>query len=560
MDPRSLPRRRAAALLLALVMGSSPAAAQQGDTPALRLPRLFQSGMVLQRDTRIPVWGWAPPGASVAVTFGGTTQRAVAGADGAWTVRFPALPAGGPHTLTVEGAGARMEIPDVLVGDVWVASGQSNMEWPLARATGGPEAAAAARDPLIREFAVPHAWAEAPADDLPGGAWAPADSAHAGAFSAVAYYFARDLRAATGVPIGIIHTSWGGANVETWTSREGLGIGDDAWAAMMAAERGREAMIRDSLRARIGTLPAVDAGLVDGRALWADPALDEGGWTELAVPGYWEQAGFGGMDGVAWYRTAFTLTEAEARGDARLSLGAIDDDDVTWINGVEVGRTSGYAAPRRYTVPASALRAGRNVLAIRVADGAGNGGPYGPADAFHLETAAGRKPLAGTWRFRVGAVSIRPDGQRINKVPSYLYNRMLHPVTRYPIRGAIWYQGESNANNDAQAAAYAPLFAGLIRDWRRAWGIGDFPFLWVQLPNFGGMDAEPPARAGWATLRESQTAALALPNTGQVVAIDVGEAADLHPPHKEPVGRRLALVARRVAYGERVADSGPIYH
>ena len=560
MPPRSLRGWFAAATAAALlVTGAGPAGAQRADSAALRLPRLFQDGMVLQRGTRIPVWGWAAPGASVTVALDGRTERAVAGADGAWRVDFPALPAGGPHALAVEAGGARVEVTDVLVGDVWVASGQSNMEWPLAQSTGGREAAAAARDPLIREFAVPHSWSEAPADDLQGGSWAAADSAHADAFSAVAYYFARDLRAATGVPIGIIHTSWGGANVETWTSRAALGISDSAWAAMLQADRDRLAALRESLRARIGGLPAEDPGLVDGRAAWADPALDEAGWTDLPVPGVWEQGGYDGLDGIAWYRTSFTLTAEEARQGVRISLGAIDDNDITWINGVEAGRTDGYSLPRLYTVPASALRAGRNVLAVRVADGAGNGGPYGPADRFHVETASGRKSLAGTWRFRVGAVNLGTDGQRINKVPSFLYNRMIHPIVRYPIKGAIWYQGESNANDDAQAAAYAPLFAGLIRDWRRAWGIGDFPFLWVQLPNFGSVDATPPATAGWAILRESQTAALALPATGQAVAIDVGDPADIHPRDKEPVGRRLALVARRVAYGERIPASGPTY-
>jgi sialate O-acetylesterase len=536
---------------------AGPAAGQRAD--ALRLPRIFQDGMVLQRGQRIPVWGWAPPGASVTVALDGRTARAVAGADGAWAVRFPALAAGGPHALRVEGAGARVEVADVLVGDVWVASGQSNMEWPLAQATGGREAAAAANDPLLREFAVPHSFADQPADDLQGGRWSPADSAHAGAFSAVGYWFARELRTATGVPIGIIHTSWGGASAETWMSRDALGIDDDAWAALMQGERDRVAAIRESLRARIGELPSADRGTVDGRAAWADPALDDGGWESVPVPGYWEQAGYDGLDGTVWYRTSFTLTEEEARQGVRIGLGSIDDDDVTFLNGAEVGRTSGYSLPRLYAVPASALRAGRNVLAVRVGDGAGNGGPYGPADRFYVETVDGRKPLAGSWKLRVGAVNLGTDGQRINKIPSLLHNRMIHPIVRYPVKGVIWYQGESNANDDGQAAEYRSVFQGLIRDWRRAWGDEDLPFLWVQLPNFGAADADPPGGGSWSVIRESQSAALALPNTGQAVAIDVGDPADIHPRDKEPVGHRLALVARRLVYGERVADSGPTY-
>lgn len=549
-------------LAAALLAGSAGAQSAPATSNTLRLPRLFQDGMVLQRGVPVPVWGWAAPGAEVTVTLDHRTERATADASGAWEVRFPALRAGGPHAITVEAAGARVEVGDVVAGDVWVASGQSNMEWPLSQATGGAAAIAAANDPLIREFAVPHTWSTRPEADLAGGSWAKADPEHVGRFSAVAYFFARDLRAAEEVPIGIIHTSWGGANVETWMSRPSLGITDSAWAAIQQAERDRDEAVRQRLRARLGDpLPTVDAGLVEGRAVWADPALDDAGWETLPVPGYWEPNGYEGMDGVGWYRTEFTLTEDEARQGARLSLGMIDDDDITWINGVEVGRTSGYNRERAYPVPASALRAGRNVLAVRVGDYAGGGGPYGPADAFHLQIGTARKPLAGEWKFRVGSVTLGEDGQRINKIPSVLYNRMIHPLLRQPIKGVIWYQGESNANNDAQAAAYRPLFAELIRGWRSEWrgGTGDFPFLWVQLPNFGAADSLPPRSAGWAIMRESQSAALALPRTGQVVAIDLGDPADIHPRDKEPVGQRLARVARRVAYGERVVASGPRY-
>jgi len=544
-----------------MMLITPPGGAAAQDAAPLRLHRLFQDGMVLQRGARIPVWGWAAPSASVRISLDGEVQGAVADAAGAWRVGFPAMEAGGPHTLTVEAGGASVTVRDVVVGDVWVASGQSNMEWPLAQATNGPATAAAANDPLLREYAVPHGWAASPEADLEGGSWARAEPDRAGTFSAVGYFFARELRASAGVPIGIIHTSWGGANVETWMSRRSLGITDSAWNAMLAAERARVEATRESLRARIGDLPSSDRGTVDGRPAWADPALDDSGWERLAVPGYWEEAGYAGLDGVAWYRTTFTLTEEEAREGVRVSLGMIDDDDVTWVNGVEAGRTEGYSLPRVYEVPATVLRAGSNVLAVRVSDGAGNGGPYGEPERFYVETRSGRHSLAGPWRFRVGAVSLGTDGQRINKVPSYLYNQMIHPLLDYPVKGVIWYQGESNANDDAQAGAYRTLFGGLIRGWREEWRgtEGDFPFLWVQLPNFGAVDAEPPARAAWATLRESQTAALALPATGQAVAIDLGDPADIHPRDKEPVGKRLALVARRVAYGERVAASGPVY-
>ncbi|HEX8907029.1 MAG TPA: sialate O-acetylesterase, partial [Longimicrobiaceae bacterium] len=291
------------------------------------------------------------------------------------------------------------------------------------------------------------------------------------------------------------------------------------------------------------------------------PALDDAAWAAIRVPGLWEGQGYDGLDGVAWYRTAFTLGEDEARRGITIALGMIDDNDVTWINGVEVGRTSGYNLRRTYAVPAPALRAGRNVLAVRVEDYTGGGGIYGAPEMVYLESGGARRPFDATWKFRVGRVVMGQDGQRINKIPSVLYNQMIHPLLGVPIKGVIWYQGESNANDDRQAAAYRAQFATLIRSWRREWSgaRGDFPFLWAQLPNFGQVDSVPPAHAAWATLRESQAAALALPATGQAVTIDVGEAADLHPPDKQDVGHRLALAARAVAYGQRVASSGPTY-
>jgi sialate O-acetylesterase len=564
---RSSPTRGAciplACVALLAVLSQSEVTAQHTTSIAttLRLPRLFQDGMVLQRATLIPVWGWASPGAAIIVDLAGHTTRANADAGGSWSAQLPALPAGGPHTLTVQAEGTTQTMRDVVIGDVWIASGQSNMEWPLAATTGGAAAVAAANDPLLREFAVPHGWSETPEADLEGGSWAAARPQQASRFSAVAYFFARDLRATQQVPIGIIHTSWGGSNIETWMSRAALGLSESEWHAIVERERAREAALRDSLRVRIGELPIADAGLLNGRALWAEPNFDDAAWATVPVPSLWEPAGYPGLDGVAWYRTTFSLTDTEARQDVRLSLGRIDDDDITWVNGIEVGRTQGYAEPRVYTVPASALRPGANVLAIRVADGGGGGGPYGEAAQFHVEVGSERRPLAGRWRFRVASVMIRPDGQRINKIPTVLYNRMLHPLQRYPIKGVIWYQGESNANNDEQARAYRPLFASMIRSWRREWSGSsrEFPFLWVQLPNFGAIDTVPPVRAGWAYVRESQAAALALPRTGQVVTIDVGDARDLHPRNKEPIGQRLAQVARRIAYGEALLAAGPTY-
>ena len=547
-----------------MVTAAARAAAAQADTLAstLRPARLFSDGLVLQRGAAIPVWGWAPPKTSVSVVLNGQTRTGTADARGAWRVTFPAMTAGGPYEMTVAGGGKRTEIRDILVGDVWVASGQSNMEWPVASSVNAAAEIASANDAKIREFAIPHSYSEKPEAEVVGGAWAHADSQHVGTFSAVAYFFARDLRTSVDVPIGIVHTSWGGANIETWMSKAALGLTDSAWRAAMTRDRVHNDSVRAALQAKIGDLPKADAGLQGDRALWADPMLSDASWATIKTPALWETVGYDGMDGIAWYRTSFTLTDDEARQAVRLSLGPIDDSDITWVNGVEVGRTTQrYADPRLYTVPASALHAGGNVVAVRVDDTGGGGGIYGSPAALYLEVGGVRRPLAGDWRFKVGMVSFQPDGQRINKIPTILYNRMIHPLLGFPIKGVIWYQGESNANSVEQAAAYRRLFRDMISSWRGEWrgSNPEFPFLWVQLPNYGPVDSLPPANSDWATARESQAAALALPNTGQVVAIDLGQAEELHPRNKQDVARRLALVARAVAYGERVVASGPTY-
>ncbi|HYD53068.1 MAG TPA: sialate O-acetylesterase [Gemmatimonadaceae bacterium] len=530
-------------------------------TAPLRLASHLTDGVVLQRGVAMPVWGWGAPGARVVVALDGRSAQATADAAGRWSLALPAAAAGGPHILTVTSGGRELAVRDVLVGDVWVASGQSNMEWPLSMAATGREDVAVANDSLLRELKVPIAWAPRPQDTLPTSRWSPADPQHAGAMSAVGYHFARALRQSQRVPIGIVNASWGGSAIETWMSARSQGLTPAAVEQTIAAEQRRLDSTIAALRGRLGITAERDPGLADGRALWADPALDDASWLTIRVPGLWETQGYEGMDGVAWYRTAFTLTAAEAAQGARLVLGAIDDDDVTWVNGVEVGRTSGYNRAREYAVPASALRAGRNVLAIRVADYAGGGGLYAAADSVYLAVGGARRALAGEWRFRVGELSARSDGQRTNKLPAITYNAMIHPLLGMPIRGVIWYQGESNADDEREARAYRAQFASMIEGWRAAWARGPrrpTPFLWVQLPNFMRADAEPTATGGaWAIHREAMSAALRLPATGQAVTLDLGDPEDIHPRRKREVGQRLALVAQKVAYGDSVLASGP---
>ncbi len=547
MGKRALTR----ALFLGVVLASPTTSSAQ-----MRLSPLIGDGMVIQRGAQVPVWGFAAPGARITVTLDRRGYSARAGADSAWRVLLPALPAGGPHELRIAGPDTALTVRDVLVGDVWLCSGQSNMELTVAEARDAAGEIAAAGDARIRHFKVPRGWATTPQAEVAGGRWAPADPAHAAAFTAVGYFFARALRAHTDVPIGLINSSWGGSRIEAWMSGSALGLDSAALGRIWVGERAQEERLAAALRARIGDLPRRDAGLVDGQALWAAADLDDAGWATLPVPGLWETAGYEGLDGVAWYRTAFELTPEEAARGVRLGLGRIDDSDIAWVNGREVGRTQqAYNQPRLYDVPATALHAGRNVLAVRVEDTGGGGGIWGDSALVYLETGGARRPLAGSWKFRVGAVTSDTDADK-NQVPTALYNRMIHPLLEYPVRGVLWYQGESNAGSNADATAYAAQFQAMIREWRAGWRQPTLPFLFVQLPNYMPADSQP-SESAWALLRESQSAALALPATAQVVAIDLGEAGDIHPRNKQDVGARLALAARKVAYAENLVYSGP---
>lgn len=525
----------------------------------IELPLLFSDGAVVQRDRPLPVWGWASPGAAVRVEFDGRSATAKASAGGAWRLELPAHAAGGPYALRVSGDGGTVIVQDVLVGDVWLASGQSNMEWPLRQTEDAQAEIARADDPLIRHFKVPTSWSEKPETRLAGGQWRVASPQTVGEFSAVGYYFARELRAATGVPIGIVDSSWGGSSIEAWMSPDMLGTDAAGLAEKLGRKRAADAVVEARTRellARWRTVPA------DTQA-WAGSELDESEWADLQAPGSWESQGYAGMDGIAWYRTAFELTPREIGGDLVLGLGQIDDSDRVWVNGQLVGGVEmGWNVPRVYRVPAALLRAGLNAIAVQVTDTGGGGGITGSADQLYVEPAGGkRRSLAGEWKFRTAEVAVSMQNDK-NQVDTALYNQMIRPLEPYPLRGVIWYQGESNASPEG-AYRYRDQFAAMIRGWRKDWNQPELPFLWAQLANWksGGdrVEAGRVVDSPWAVLRESQSATLALPATAQAVTIDVGAPDDIHPRDKRTVGHRLALAARHVAYGEKLVYSGPVY-
>ena len=554
--------------VLVPILLSGAAVAEAEPLPFLH--PLFADNMVLQQGIAAPVWGWAAPGEKVTVRMEGKSASATALADGKWLARLGPFAAGGPFTLEVAGPRS-VTVKNVLVGDVWICSGQSNMEMGIGAVDRAQEEIAGADIPGIRLFTVPKLVASEPQSTC-GGEWlvcSPKTVAAGGwaGFTAVGYFFGREIHSARKVPVGLIHTSWGGTIAEAWTSGEALSAMDDFRGPVedfrKAAEAAR-AGAEDLDKRRAQWFRKVDPGSAPGLG-WADPAFDASLWKAMSLPANWESAGLPDFDGIVWFRREFTLPEGWAGKDCVLHLGPIDDADTTWVNGVLVGSKDQYNEPRDYKVPAKALKAGRNVIAVRAIDFQGPGGICGsPADLrIEPEDLPGVSPvsLAGPWLFKdstpVSKAGRMPQRMSNNpNVVTVLYNGMIAPLLPFAIQGAIWYQGESNAG---RAAQYRTLLPTMIQDWRARFGVGEFPFFIVQLANFMAEKPEP-GESAWAELREAQAlTAQRLPKTGIGLAIDIGDAADIHPRNKQDVGKRLAVAARAIAYGEKIEYSGPIY-
>ena len=542
--------------------------------------------MVMQQGRPLRISGTDAPGQAIRATLsaGATsatsaTATATADADGRWQLTLAAPPAGGPFTLAIAGS-TTTTFTDVWSGEVWIASGQSNMEFPLRRASGADEAIADGCAGL-RLFLEPQETAAAPAAKL-AGEWQTCNRDSAVGFSAVAFHFGRQIHRALGVPVGLIQSAWGGTPAEAWTPR-----------AALLAEPGLKAMVdtfdaatqdpqqREELMQKVAAWEAKnfhqDTGNRGEARGFASPRTSTRGWSKMEIPRLWESAGLA-IDGAVWFRREVELPADWAGRELALSLGAIDDFDTTYWNGARVGATGGatpryYAAPRHYTVPARLVKAGKNVIAVRVFDHFGSGG-FAGTPAQLTVAPAGAPPsaapvsLAGTWLYKIerklppalADFSTRPRvmGADDPESPSVLWNGMMAPLARLPVAGVIWYQGESNA---ARAYEYRTLFPLMIRSWRAAWGEPALPFLFVQLPNFGAAPPgnRAPGDSSWAELREAQALALREPRTAMAVTIDVGEADNLHPRNKQEVGRRLALAALKSAYGRDLVATGPTF-
>lgn len=529
---------------------------------AVELPLLISDHMIIQRQEPIRVWGRCEADTDVELELAGEKVSARSDSEGAFHAVFNLREAGGPYELKIRCGADTRTVLDILIGDVWLCSGQSNMEWILRNTQNAEAEIGNSKNSRIRHFQVPKSWAIAPSDRLAGGSWEVAGPEAAGDFTAVGYYFAKRIQSETGIPIGLLHASWGGSNIESWMSPAALGETDDAALDRMKRLMADADLKAESIKKKLSRWPGA---LVTGNPLerakadWSATEVDEEDWLEISAPGLWEAQGLEGVDGVIWYRKTFRLNGRQAAGGIVLNLARIDDSDVTWVNGHKVGETGVYDQVRRYEVPAQFLKRGENRIAIRVEDTGGGGGIYSDAGLLHVETSDGGKiPLTGEWRIRADkvAVSMMTDA---NHTPTALYNKMIHPVLPFPIKGILWYQGESNADTMEQALLYDRQFRNLILDWRRGWSKPELAFYWVQLANFRtGRDTA--HSSPWATLREAQTTALKLENTGQAITIDVGDPNDIHPRDKKTVGTRLALIALNKTYGRNeIGYSGPLY-
>ena len=576
---------------MVLCLAVTLAAATFNTGAKVTLPRLVSDGMVLQRDIPLKIWGWADTGETVKLTFQDKTYSTRADRRGEWSIQLPALPPGGPYTMIVSGnrgGGNEIVLSDILLGDVWMCSGQSNMETFVYRVMDlYADEIRAFNYPNIRYFRVQTKTAFGRQEADAEGQWVPAMADKIANLSVLALFFAREMYDRYGVPVGLIHNAVGGSPIEAWMSPEYMRKYPDPWAQVELFSRPG---YLDSLRnataaatpaaARPRSNPMNDNDPGVGR--WFRPEIDDSEWDTMSIPGYWSEKGVERMPGTMWFRKEVTLSAQQAAArSATLRMGTIVDSDSTWVNGTFVGNVTYQYPPRVYPVPAGVLREGRNVIVTRVTSNSGNGGfveqkpyklfigrePWGQQidkidDPAPAGTPGWEIDLSGDWKYHVGAqIPPAPRGgggagrgnfapRPSNNSPTGLYNGVVAPVRNYALKGFLWYQGESNAG---RAAEYRHMMADLIEGWRKEWNDPQKPFLYVQLPNM--LDGN-----GWAEMRDVQRRTLSIPGTGMATILGSGEWNDIHPMNKKTVAQRLALEARRVAYGEQgVSGSGPLF-
>mgnify|MGYP003369898039 CR=1 FL=1 len=556
-------------LLLSAVLIACMATTQS--SAKVTLHPLFTDNMVLQQQSEVNIWGSASPNKKVRIftSWNNAEYEVFADAEGKWTALISTPKAGGPYTISVSDGKKPEVLENVLVGEVWICSGQSNMEMKIGDKVTGyeQEMANALKYADIRLLHIENRTSPKPLDapEIRYGGWQTCSGENIFDFSAAAYFFGQHLNENLDVPVGLIETCWGGTYAESWTSAEGLSQMPffherlEKVKTLPESREGREQIFREEMEKwRVAMSEAEDA-FYNGRAVWSEPAFDASSWTKVRVPDFLQDQGMGSTSGFFWLRKTFDIPAEWSGKEIKLELGVIDDNDFTYFNGVEVGHTEGCLSWRTYAVPAELVKSGKAAIAIRVMDTGGKGGIVGDAASIAAVGPDGKKiVLSGDWGFKMSfgladCPEIPVNTATEPNYPTFLYNAMINPLVDYRIRGAIWYQGEANV---ARADQYRELMPLMINDWREKWGY-DFPFYIAQLANFmteqtGAEESE------WAELREAQSHTLHLENTGMAVLIDIGEAGDIHPKNKKEVGRRLALNALALTYGKNVPYSGPV--
>ena len=535
----------------------------------VRLPALISDNMILQQNNEAAIWGWADPGETVTVSQAWepgvqVNQTIRPGPDGRWNLTFKTPGAGGPHSLTIKGNN-EITIKNILFGEVWFCSGQSNMEWPLNLTDNAEKEIAGADYPQIRLFLVDKSTSVVPAADC-FGQWQICTPNSVASFSAIGYLFSRILHKELNVPVGMIGTYWGGTPAEAWTNRQVL-IQQfpefNPQLEQLDREKFREPLSQSQIyqikRNWLDQLLKTDLGVVEN---WQRQTLDENGWKEISVPGLWNTDGLDQFDGIVWHRKTINLPADWVGQELTLEMGPIDDADTTWFNGVQIGQTDGYMVHRKYDIPANLVGAAGNVLAVKILDTGGGGGLHGQPEQIKIYpkgNPAKSLPLAGSWKYKIGIsytdlpgyLDVRPVDQNM---PTVLYNAMIAPLIPYSIRGAIWYQGESNCGRQEQ---YKRLIPAMVQNWREEWGRGDFPFYYVQIAPYDYGNPNDPMSA---FLREAQLHTLSFKNSGMAVTMDIGDPKDIHPRNKLDVAKRLALWALAKDYGRTdLVYSGPLY-
>lgn len=522
----------------------------------IKLPALVSDGMILQRNQKLNIWGKADPNEKVDVKFLSKNYKTTADQTGNWKIVLPEQKAGGPYTMTIN----EITLKDILIGDVWLASGQSNMELPMRRLTPlYSNEIKNANNQNIRFFTVLQKYNfKSPQTELEGGKWEATNPQTILNFSGVAYFFAKDVSEKNKVAVGIIHASLGGSPIQAWMDENSLKkypeYLDEAkkWQndeLIKSTESSEQALSK----AWYTELDQSDIGL---NQHWEKFDLNDSDWKTMKIPGFWEDTE-GSFDGSVWFRKEIILTKNQAGKAAFLNLGRIKDADVTYINGTKVGNVTYEYPPRWYDVPAGILKEGKNVIAVRVSNGSGKG-QFIADKPYYLEIDGQKIDLKSEWKYKIGAkmAKMAPGTTFIRWKPTGLYNAMINPLINYNITGAIWYQGESNTGKPKE---YGDLLTTMITDWRNKFNNKEMPFITVQLANFMEAKAQP-VESNWAELRDQQRkVSLQVPNAGLAVIIDIGEWNDIHPLNKKTVGDRLALQAKKLAYGKNIVADGPVY-